>query len=551
MRIESRLFIIILLLFLQLTSFSENVSLEKARIVAENFFTEKMQDHQQKVSIGKEYVISEAGETAYYVFNINNGFIIISADDVVFPVLGYSFTNNYKENNFPPAFKAWMHHNKEQILFAIEKKQVAPNQVKKAWLKYTSKAFQADLNFESVEPMIHTTWSQGCYYNSQFPADTTAPCGYLWTGCVATAMGQIMKYYNYPKSGTGSNGYNSSYGWVEADFENTEYDWAGMKNHLNEENYPVAELLYQAAISINSQFFPYGTGAYDFDARDALVDYFNYKSDAQFYWRDSYQGDWKAMLRTELDEERPFLYGGVDSETSAGHTLVCDGYQDTSFFHFNWGWNGYYDGYFYLDSLIAGGNHFDFQHDAVVGISPDINGVIELYPPENLSATVDFKEVTLNWENSSLPSSLELIGYYVFRNDTMLTESVSTELSYVDMDVPAGSHEYKVQSVFIGQGNGPSISTEAYISSISKHYPELSEVYPNPASDFIFIETTLNYNDQVTVSICDLNGRKVFHQDYTNLHGFIEIDIHDLNPGIYFLRIQYGNNISDKKLLIK
>ncbi len=258
-----------------------------------------------------------------------------------------------------------------------------------------------------------------------------------------------------------------------------------------------------------------------------------------------------AMLRTELDEGRPFLYGGVDSETYAGHTLVCDGYQDTSFFHFNWGWNGIYNGYFYLDSLVAGGNHFDFQHDAVVGINPDINGVIELYPPENLSATVDFKEVTLNWENSSLPSSLELIGYYIFRNDTMLTESVSTELSYVDTDVPAGSHEYKVQSVFIGQGNGPSISTEAYISGISNHYPELFEVYPNPASDFIFIETTLNYNDQVTVSICDLNGRKLFHQDYTNLHGFIEIDIHDLNPGIYFLRIQYGNNISGKKLLIK
>jgi hypothetical protein len=352
MRIESRLFIVILLLFLQLTSFSENVSLEKARIVAENFFAEKMQDLQQEVFFGKEYVISEAGETTYYVFHINNGFIIISADDLVFPVLGYSFTNNYTENSFPPAFKAWMGHNKEQILFAVDNKQVAPKQVKNAWLKYASKDFFPDLNFESVEPMIHTTWSQGCYYNSLFPADTNGPCGYLWTGCVATAMVQIMKYYNYPKSGTGSNGYNSSYGWVEADFENTEYDWAGMKNHLNEENYPVAELLYHVAISVNSQFFPYGTGAYDFDARDALVDYFNYKSDAQFYWRDSYPGDWKAMLRTELDEGRPFLYGGVDSETSAGHTLVCDGYQDTSFFHFNWGWNGYYDGYFYLDSLI-------------------------------------------------------------------------------------------------------------------------------------------------------------------------------------------------------
>jgi len=551
MRIKFRLFNIIVLLVLQLTSFSEDVSIEKARIVAGNFFAGKMQELYQSILFGEEYVITEDGITAYYVFNINGGFIIVSSDDAVFPVLGYSFTSNYTGNDLPPSFKFWMKQYKKQILFAIEKKLLPQEPVKEAWFKYTNEAFIPDLNFEDVGPMLQSTWSQGCYYNSQFPEDTTAPCGYLWTGCVATAMGQIMKYYNFPKNGTGSNGYNSSYGWVEADFENTEYNWAGMKNHLNEENNPVAELLYQAAISINSQFFSYGTGAFDFDARDALVDYFNYKSDAQFYWRDDYQGDWKAMLRNELDEGRPFLYGGVDSETSAGHTLVCDGYQDTSFFHFNWGWNGYYDGYFYLDSLVAGGNHFDFQHDAVVRISPDINGVIELYPPENLTATVDYKDVMLSWENSSITSSLELIGFNVYRNDTLLTESVSTELSYLDMDVPSGSHDYKVQSVFIGQGNGPSISTEAYISSISKHYPELFEVYPNPASDMIFIRTTLNSNAKIGFTICDINGRKVFHQDYTNLHGFMEIDIHDLNPGIYFLRIQYGNNISGKKLLIK
>ncbi len=83
-----------------------------------------------------------------------------------------------------------------------------------------------------------------------------------------------------------------------------------------------------------------------------------------------------------------------------------------------------YNGYFYLDSLIAGGNHFDFQHDAVVGIRPDISGIVELYPAENLMATVDFNNVTLNWDQSTINSSLELIGYNVYRNDTLLTESI-------------------------------------------------------------------------------------------------------------------------------
>ncbi len=169
---------------------------------------------------------------------LNEGFVIISADDAVFPVLAYSLTSSYTGNNFPATFQNWMDQYKEQILFAKEEKLVASNQIKKAWQKYTAKDFVPDVDIQSVEPMIQTTWSQGCYYNSQFPIDTTAPCGHLWTGCVATAMGQIMKYYNFPQSGTGSHGYNSSYGWVEADFENTEYDWAGMQNHLTDENDP-------------------------------------------------------------------------------------------------------------------------------------------------------------------------------------------------------------------------------------------------------------------------------------------------------------------------
>ncbi len=95
-------------------------------------------------------------------------------------------------------------------------------------------------------------------------------------------MGQIMKFYNYPKNGTGTYGYNSSYGYVEADFENTEYDWSAMNYHLTEEDSSVAQLLYHCAISIHSQFFPNGTGAFDFDARNAFVNYFNYKSRCTF-----------------------------------------------------------------------------------------------------------------------------------------------------------------------------------------------------------------------------------------------------------------------------
>lgn len=257
------------------------------------------------------------------------------------------------------------------------------------------------------------------------------------------------------------------------------------------------------------------------------------------------------MLREELDAGRPFLYGGANSQTSSGHTLVCDGYQDTAFFHFNWGWNGTYNGYFYLDSLIAGSNHFDIQHDAVVGIKPDISGIIELYPSENLTATVDIKNVTLKWEHASIASSLELIGYNVYRNDTLLTETINTGLSYEDINVSAGSHEYKVQSVFIGEGDGPFNSTEVYISGISDYLATAFEVYPNPASDFINIHIQHKLSNELNCSMLDLNGRII--TSYTlkiGVGGTARLELPSVNCGIYILKVSSGAFTYSTKILI-
>jgi len=236
----------------------------------------------------------------------------------------------------------------------------------------------------SVEPLLSTTWSQGCYYNTMFPEEELGECGHLYTGCVATAMGQIMKYHNYPEHGTGSNGYNDpNYDSVYADFENTYYNWTEMEDHLEDENEAVAELLYNCAISINSQFYSYGTGAFDISVRYALTEYFFYKPEAEFLWRDNYPGNWKALLRDELSNDRPVLYG-AETQNAEGHTIVCDGFQDTSFFHFNWGWNGSYNGYYYLDTLIVGDYNFNLHHDAVIGIEPDVSGINEPQSGENL-----------------------------------------------------------------------------------------------------------------------------------------------------------------------
>ena len=376
----------ITLFFLTINCFSKEVNKEDAHKLALNFYSERSGINISDLNFGDEFTISNGLYPVCYIFNINEGFIIISADNAAFPVPGYSFETNYTGENFPPAFDVWLKSYEDQIIFAIENKLLASINIQTVWNKYLTENFIPAKDFISIEPLLSTTWSQGCYYNTMFPEDTLAPCGHLYTGCVATAMGQIMKYHNYPEHGIGSNGYNDpNYDSVYADFENTYYDWTEMEDHLDYENEAVAELLYHCAISINSEFYYYGTGAIDTSVRYALTKYFFYKPEAEFLWRDEYDGNWHALLRNELNNSRPVLYGGVgQNKAYYGHTFVCDGFQDTSFFHFNWGWNGSYNGYYYLDTLIVGDYNFNLFHDAVIGIEPDVSGINELQSGENL-----------------------------------------------------------------------------------------------------------------------------------------------------------------------
>ena len=360
-------------------TFAKHISKKSAKRVAGNFFIEKANLTQARLVFGEEFTVAAGDNPSCYIFNFNNGFVAVAADDAVFPVLGYSFESNYTGEDFPDGFRVWMENYTQQIQNAIVSEREAPASVSAVWEKYLVDDFTPSKNANGVTPLLSTTWGQGCYYNTAFPEEEQGQCGHLYTGCVATAMAQIMKYYNYPESGTGSFGYNTSYGYVEADFENTVYQWADMEDHLTDENEAVATLMFHSAISLSSQFFPEGTGAYDTTVPGALFKYFKYKPDAQFLFRDEYAGDWKALLRSELDEQRPVLYGAVaEAKLLYGHSLVCDGYQDTAFFHFNWGSGGNYDGYFYLDTLTAAGLNFNKYQDAVVGIEPATDDIQEM-----------------------------------------------------------------------------------------------------------------------------------------------------------------------------
>jgi len=310
----------------------------------------------------------------YTIHFQNKGFVIVSADDNVEPILGYSLNSKADESQMSPATQAFLNHYASKIDVIVSKK-LQNQRANRKWDQLLNTNYQRT-DTRDVEPLLMTSWDQGELYNASCPPDPNGPDGHVWAGCVATAMGQIMKYWAYPAQGTGSHYYaHPVYGTLYADFGNTTYNWSEMPNELWEYNTQVSTLLYHLGVSVDMDYGPNGSGAFSEDARDAFVNYFSYSSAASYLYKTDYSDiEWSSLLRSQLDSYKPVYYAGRDASNESGHAFVCDGYSGTDYFHFNWGWSGIYNGYFYLNDLTPGyeGNEADFSYvqRAIVNIEP-------------------------------------------------------------------------------------------------------------------------------------------------------------------------------------
>jgi len=208
------------------------------------------------------------------------------------------------------------------------------------------------------------------------PEDADGPGDRTYAGCVATAMGQLMFYHRWPKTGTGSYAYlHPVYGTIQADFQSTTYDWESMPNSIAKPNKAVAQLLFNCGVAVDMDYGPNGSGMWNHSAARSLRNYFKYSPETEYIFRDSTTIDWDSLLIANLDNYKPLYYAGwtQNPQDSSGHAFVCDGYQSLGYYHFNWGWGGSYDGFFYLNALTPGGADFNFRQEVIKDIYPDTN----------------------------------------------------------------------------------------------------------------------------------------------------------------------------------
>ena len=339
--------------------------------------------------------------TTFYIFagNEGKGFVIVSADDCVPPILGYSTTNTFVTDDMPTHVKGWLNDYERQIKHyqkhnpQLERSYPHASPHDNLWDRLLEGSYTAPQN-TAVAPLLSTTWNQSPYYNNLCPYSNYYGERTV-TGCTATATAQVMKYWNHPTTGYGSHSYtHSTFGTLSANFGTTTYAWSSMPSQLTSsstatQKTAVATLMYHVGVAIDMNYDVSangGSGGASFangdfsrpSAENALRTYFKYKSTLRQVSIDDYSSaEWSALLMDELDNSRPIIYTGFDS--TAGHCFVCDGYSNSGQFHINWGWGGSCDGYYafgYLNPAPGGtgGNAtytFNLNNVAIIGIEPN------------------------------------------------------------------------------------------------------------------------------------------------------------------------------------
>ena len=414
----------------------------------------------------------QRGGIDYYVFNVKGGegFVIVAGDDRVKPILAYSTTGQFDPNDVAESFQFTLDGYREEIQYIREHNLKATPDITAEWKSLTENGSlnRGGQTRAVVGPLCQTIWHQNYPYNSQCPADTTGSGGYVYAGCVATAMGQVLKFWDWPAQGTGSYSYYpDGYPQQTANFGETEYHFELMPLALDststdEEIHYVAQLLHHLGISVDMIYGGNGSGAFSDDVPNALRNYFRYNCDNHItnhngsWWGTTFTNEeWIQMLKEGgLDEQLPLYYSGSDDNNQGGHAFVCDGYDENDYFHFNWGWSGKDDAWCPIGALNTTKYAFNRLNGFTGHIIPN-NDEYYLRPDSVANMLIveneTFNGIKLSWTNPTTAlngSDLTNINVTIRRNFEVIAELTDTQvgayMEYEDNNLEPGLYEYAI-----------------------------------------------------------------------------------------------------------
>ena len=426
-----------------------------------------------------------SGTPALYVFNTadERGFVVVSGSDCISPIVAYSTEGAFDPEDIAPAFRWWLEQVAAPIAYAQNEGLEADAEVSEEWRVLDEERLPYfGQNSKEVIKLLSTTWNQEPLYNDLCPSDDG---GKSVTGCVATAMAQIIRYWEYPHVGR----YTHSYKWngqtLTVDYSSTYYDYDLMPNSLSssssdEEIYATAQLNYHCGVAVDMSYSSYMSGAVSQNVPPALYKYFKYekdsmqlisRSESRFRNNNSQTAPnakdtlWVNTIKDQIMMGRPVYYTGCDPDPSSGkdarHAFVCDGWNtSTKTLHFNWGWGGKGDTWCnaYISKLKSGSSayayNFTTEHNAIIGITP----------PKD------------------------------------------------------------------------SIQSSAAIATVEN--PFAREIYPNPASEQVTVSYRLTGNSSTTMQVLDATGRLVKEVRVSPAEMEVRLSVADLRPGVYFCRLQ-------------
>lgn len=349
--------LLLVTIFLLPTVANERSEIQMEQIAIQKLYSARMAKSysNSQASMNIKCVIDNS---AYKVFNADNGFVIVSKDDKIAPVLGYSTSGNIDKNNLPCGLKWWLDKvsEKTNIINSYSTSQYNNNKTLKA-------------NFSTVEPLITTKWDQGEPFNRKCPKINNAS---TYAGCVAISLAQVLNFNKYPVSASFTSSYYVNSKRVDNESTETTYLWPYSNTYSSSSllgGNRVAMLIRDCGYAVHMNYTTESSGASPIYIPSALIDDFAYPEKAvKIYFRDYYSdNEWEGLVYNEIMRGYPLIYNGSDAK-NGGHSFVAAGIDDNGLIYIEWGWGGHADGYFDMNVLNTDGMQFSTAQSIVTGV---------------------------------------------------------------------------------------------------------------------------------------------------------------------------------------